>query len=362
MNESALSRLEWLNALQRIYVSLSELTGGVLRKQLLKEVSLSSQKTRVVGHRGKTYSLTQVLRTIARDERELLNWDQVLDLVVRVGDEEENTEEFPAANRDNSLIVVSTWGPPAGRFLRGESLLYLNLSESRLKDCNFQLPKNLIILNLALNYLTEVKFDMKLPGLKLLNASNNSLQTLNIEFCKNLKELYMNSNHVQNISSLCELTALTVLDVSNNRVEDLSPLALLPLKALALQNNLNLTIPNSLSSLPINPPSIHSFSSFSDYNEIAFTSALLLSTQEQPYQQSPTPYQGPKSPLGKRRFVKKENRSSVITSKSILDSSKKSYGNPTRAVMISPSPFQQRNLSTPCPRRPIPLKSVPPTN
>lgn len=106
------------------------------------------------------------------------------------------------------------------------NLQCLSLAGNNLVNTRCGFPQSLIILNLASNRISELKFDVDLPNLGLLNLTSNQISSISgINQFKNIKELYLANNCITSLNLFCHLAFLTLLDASHNEIETFEDIA-----------------------------------------------------------------------------------------------------------------------------------------
>ncbi|WP_108801834.1 COR domain-containing protein [Aquimarina sp. Aq107] len=113
----------------------------------------------------------------------------------------------------------------------------LDLAQRIIKQAKNQYSTSLDLRNCNLTKIPDEILEVK--DLSILNLRGNSISDLSfLEKIDSLKELDIRGNVVDNISSLRNLSNLEVLDIGYNSVSDFSPLAnLINLKKIWLENN-----------------------------------------------------------------------------------------------------------------------------
>ncbi|OMJ69145.1 hypothetical protein SteCoe_33208 [Stentor coeruleus] len=110
------------------------------------------------------------------------------------------------------------------------NLQYLSLAGNSLISTKYDFPQGLIVLNLASNHFSELKFQVNLPNLSLLNLTSNQISLIKeTSSFLNIKELYIANNCITTINILCYLTSLYLIDCSYNEIqsfEDIAQLAI----------------------------------------------------------------------------------------------------------------------------------------
>jgi len=101
------------------------------------------------------------------------------------------------------------------------------------------IPKNVTVLNLVNNQISDITPLSELTNLSRLVLSHNQIiDTTPLAKLKNLESLSLSFNEINDISPLSELTNLSSLDLSYNQISDITPLSeLTELKTLHFENN-----------------------------------------------------------------------------------------------------------------------------
>lgn len=102
-----------------------------------------------------------------------------------------------------------------------------------------QYCKNLKVLCLISNNITDISFIKKLNKLKYINLSDNKIETIDsLSNLKKLEYLILTKNKIFDISPLSDLKNLTYLDLGSNKIEEITFISTLNrLKTLIIPNN-----------------------------------------------------------------------------------------------------------------------------
>jgi internalin A len=120
------------------------------------------------------------------------------------------------------------------------NLEYLDAGQLAIKDITaIGNLKNLRVLYLQRNLITDISALKKLTKLEVLSLNGNQIESIStLSTLTNLRELYIRENKIKTISSLNKLTKLELLESGKNSIQNIDSLKNLKnLKSLTLDNN-----------------------------------------------------------------------------------------------------------------------------
>jgi Leucine-rich repeat (LRR) protein len=141
---------------------------------------------------------------------------------------------------------------------------------------NKQYERNITILDLSYNQISNISTLPILPNLTILNLNYNQISDIStLPILSNITKLYLGGNQISDISSLPVLPKLNILSLHDNQISDISTLPVLPkLNILSLDNNQI----SDISTLPVLPNLTILYLSGNQISDVSQLSNLIIAS------------------------------------------------------------------------------------